>query len=118
MGEEVNLNKKVFEKRQYQKVIDTSFNQLTPNTPTPTIISNNITDIPGFFQSYNNLFFDIPKLGDTNSHEYIVKTSQAYIGDSLQNEEIQALIDEVTFLKQQNLELNEQLTSLLNSLPK
>jgi hypothetical protein len=115
---QVNLNKTVFEKRQYQKVIDTSFSQLKPNTPTPTVATVKIIDIPGFFQSYNQLFFDIPKLGDTNSHEYIVKTSQTYVGTAFQNDDMQALIDEVTFLKQQNLDLTTQIQILSNSLPK
>ena len=67
---------------------------------------------------YNQLFFDIPKLGDTNSHEYLIKTSQEYVGSSFQSDNIQALIDEVTFLRQQNLDLTTQIQTLSNSLPK
>lgn len=115
---QIDLNKKVFEKRQYQKVIDTSFNQLSPNIPIPTVDVVKIADVPGFFQSYNQLFFDIPKFGDVNSHEYIIKTSQTYVGTSFMDEDMQALIDEVTFLRQQNLDLNDQLQTLSNSLPK
>jgi hypothetical protein len=115
--DQVNLNKKVFEKRQYQKVIDTSFNELLP-TPVVTGSINQIADVSGFFQSYNQLFFDIPKFGDTNSHEYLIKTSQEYVGSSFQSDNIQTLIDEVTFLRQQNLDLNKQIQTLSNDLTK
>jgi len=113
---QVNLNKTVFEKRQYQKVIDTSFTQLIPQTPTTT--QEQTITVDQFFDYYNQLFFDIPKLGDTNSHEYLIKTSQEYVGSTFESDNIQALIDEVTFLRQQNLELNEQIQTLYNNLPK
>ena len=108
--DQVNLNKNVFEKRQYQKVIDTSFTQLIPQIIT-SIEEQTIT-IDQFFNYYNQLFFDIPKFGETNSHEYLIKTSQEYIGISnVVNDEIQALIDEITELRQENLDLQQQLLS-------
>jgi hypothetical protein len=116
-SQKINLNKSVFEKRQYQKVIDTSFTQLvqpviTGSTPLPSI------SIPDFFNTYQQLFFEIPKFGDTNSHEYLIKTSQEYAGEFNNNEDlIQALIEEVTELRQENLDLQQQtLTSTTGSL--
>jgi hypothetical protein len=113
--DQVNLNKNVFEKRQYQKVIDTSFTQLIPQTITP--IEEQTITIDQFFNYYNQLFFDIPKLGEVNSHEYLIKTSQEYVGSTFQSDNIQALIDEVTFLRQQNLDLQQQLQIINNNLP-
>ena len=110
MAQQVKLVKRVYDKNQYQKVIDTTFTQLVqPTAPTasalPTVIQ--------FFDYYNQLFFDIPKFGATNSHEYLIKTSQDYIGTSnIINDEIQALIDEVTELRQENLELQQNLIQL------
>jgi hypothetical protein len=112
----VNLNKNVFEKNQYQKVIDTSFTQLvqpviTGSTPPPSI------SVPEFFNTYQQIFFEIPKFGDTNSHEYLIKTSQEYAGEFNNNEDlIQALIEEVTELRQENLELQQQLVNTTGSL--
>jgi hypothetical protein len=58
------------------------------------------------------LFFTIPKLGDINSHEYLIKTSTDYIGVSQQtNDTIQALVEEVTSLRQENLGLQQQIIS-------
>jgi hypothetical protein len=116
--EELNLNKKVYAKNQYKKVIDTNFTQLAKsptaeNIPEPASADTKVFD---FFQSYTDLFFDIPKLGDTNSHEYLAKTSAEYVGSALVNNDIQALIEEINQLQQQNLDLNQQLIDL--QLPK
>lgn len=110
----INLNKKVYVKNQYEKVIDTKFSQLA-NTPSSASISTTIS-VDEFFQYYNQLFFQIPKLGETNSHEYLVKTSSEYVDSTQMANELQALIDEINILQQQNLELNQQLVDL--QLPK
>lgn len=111
--EKLNLNKKVYAKNQYEKVIDTRFSQLA-NSSSPTSISVPTTTISvdEFFQYYTDLFFQIPKLGETNSHEYLVKTSSEYIDSNTINADIQALIDEINILQQQNLELNQQLVEI------
>jgi hypothetical protein len=118
--ETVNLNKKLYSKSQYQKVINTNFSQLatTPTAanslqitpPVPTI------SIGEFFANYTQIFFQIPKLGATNSHEYLAKTSLEYIGVNPASNEINALIDEINLLQQQNLELNQKIVDL--QLPK
>jgi hypothetical protein len=108
--EKLNLNKKVYAKNQYEKVIDTKFSQLAtsppPNAPPPSSIS-----VDEFFQNYNDIFFQIPKLGATNSHEYIIRTSSEYVDANTANNDLQALIDEINVLQQQNLELNQQLVN-------
>jgi hypothetical protein len=114
--EQIDLNKTVFEKRQYQKVIDTSFTQLIPANQVTSEVTSSVT-VDQFFNYYNELFFDIPKFGEANSHEYLIKTSQEYVGTTFQSDEIQALIDEVTFLRQQNLELQQQYQIINNNLP-
>jgi len=113
MAQKVNLTKQVYDKNQYQKVIDTSFTQLVqPTVPTGSALPT----VNEFFDYYNQLFFDIPKFGETNSHEYLIKTSQEYIGTStLVNDEIQALIDEITELRQENLDLQQQLLTLVQN---
>jgi hypothetical protein len=109
MAEQINLNKQVFSKTQYERVIDTSFNQLVEPTPiSPTLIPS--ISVAEFFNNYQEIFFQIPKFGELNSHEYLIKTSQAYIGENqADNDTIQALIDEVTQLRQENLDLQQQL---------
>jgi hypothetical protein len=105
------LNKETLNKNQYQKVIDTSFTQLVQPTPvTPESIPS--ISVAEFFNNYQEIFFQIPKFGSINSHEYIIKTSQEYLGsDPLTDSTIQALIEEITQLRQENLEFQQQIIS-------
>jgi hypothetical protein len=110
MAQQVTLTKQVYDKNQYQKVIDTSFTQLVQ--PTTAATGSTLPSVNQFFDYYNQLFFDIPKFGEVNSHEYLIKTSQEYIGTTnVVNDEIQALINEITELRQENLDLQQQLLS-------
>ena len=114
MAQQIKLTKQVYDKNQYQKVIDTSFTQLVQPAIDP--VTPVLPTVNEFFNYYNQLFFDIPKFGETNSHEYLIKSSQEYIGTSaLVNDEIQALIDEITELRQENLELQQQLLSSITA---
>jgi hypothetical protein len=110
MAEEIILNKTVYDKNQYTKVIDTSFTQLVQPAATSSIISPTIS-VSEFFSNYQSLFFEIPKFGNINSHEYLIKTSQEYAGDFNNDDTIQALIEEVTQLRQENLDLQQQIIS-------
>jgi hypothetical protein len=63
-----------------------------------------------FFQNYQALFFSIPKFGDTNSHEYLIKTSSEYVGSTNLNDDlIQALLEETNQLRQENLDLQQSI---------
>lgn len=106
----ISLNKTEYNKNQYQKVIDTSFTQLIQTQPSSSITSSTIS-VDEFFQNYQQLFFQIPKFGSTNSHEYLVKTSQEYIGSTTNDDLVQALTDEITQLRQENLSLQQQIIS-------
>lgn len=111
MAEQINLNKTVYSKTQYQKVIDTSFTQLIQPQVTSSIVPPSVS-VDEFFQNYQQIFFQIPKFGDVNSHEYLIKTSQEYVGSSnVTDDTIQALIEEVTQLRQENITLQQQLIS-------
>ena len=102
------LNRTVFKKDAYENAIDTSFAQVS--SPTPPL-EDTIT-IEEFFNLYDILFYDIPTEGDVNSHVYIAQTSGDYANFDNTNEEIQALLDEITALRQENLELNQQIINL------
>ena len=106
MSENINLNKEVFNKRDYKKTINTKFSQLGVKT-----IQEQIDEQPTiteFFQMYNDLFYDIPEIGSTNSHEFLVKTSGEYINTEVNNELIEALQNEIAQLRQELLETQQQ----------
>tara|TARA_R110000764_G_scaffold73580_1_gene150038 strand:+ start:386 stop:835 length:450 start_codon:yes stop_codon:yes gene_type:complete len=98
----INLNKNVFNKADFLKTVDTSFTQLVPPTPVEIPVMN----VDEFFAEYDRLFYEIPKLGATNSHTYLVETSGEYINYEKINAEIQALLDEIASLRQELLDLN------------
>jgi hypothetical protein len=106
--EKVNLNKKVYSKTQYPRVIDTSFSQLIKPAD-QTLIDTPTISVDEFFIYYNQLFFDIPKFGETNSHEYLVRTSGEYINIDQTDATIQALLAEIDLLREENLQLNQDL---------
>jgi hypothetical protein len=108
--ENINLLKQVYSKDQFQNTIDTNFTQLANTIPTPVTASQ--VTIDQFFTEYQDLFYSIPKFGNTNSHEYLVKTSGAYIGSTAtQNDDtINALINEINLLRQENLSLQRAQT--------
>ena len=107
----ISLTNTLYNKSQYQKVIDTSFTQLGLVSPTSSFVAPTIS-VAEFFQNYQELFFSIPKFGNTNSHEYLIKTSTDYIGSNQSiDTTTQALIEEITQLRQENLSLQQQLIS-------
>ena len=114
MAEEINLNKEVFNKRAYLKTIDTSFKEL--GVPT---IQEQITAQPSvqeFFDLYNTLFYNINELGPTNSHEFLIKTSQEYIGFEEENEIIELLQAEIATLRTELLNAQKQLADFASSI--
>jgi hypothetical protein len=107
--ENITPNKLVYDKNQYERVINTSFTQLVQPQVTSSLPTITVAE---FFQNYQELFFSIPKFGDTNSHEYLVKTSGEYVGSTNVNDDlIQALLEETNQLRQENLGLQQQITS-------
>ena len=107
--ENITPNKLVYDKSQYERVINTSFTQLIQPQVTSSLPTITVAE---FFQNYQELFFSIPKFGDTNSHEYLIKTSGEYIGSTNVNDDlIQALLEETNQLRQENLDLQQQIIS-------
>ena len=108
MAERINLNKNVFNKQDFLNTVNTSFTQLVPPTASfaPTFT------VDDFFVQYENLFFQIPKEGDINSYQYLVERSGAYVEFNRVNEEIQALLEEISQLRQENLELNQAIADI------
>jgi hypothetical protein len=107
-GERLDLRKEVFNKDQYIKTINTRFDELGAKSITQDLIVQ--PTVEEFFGLYNSLFYDIPAIGETNSHEYLVKTSGEYINFDDISEEITALQAEISQLRQ-NL-LNAQLENI------
>ena len=53
---------------------------------------------------YKNLFYNIPKYGQTDSHLYLINESSEYINYEKNTEEFEALQNEISQLREQLLE--------------
>ena len=103
MSKNVKFEKTVYSKEEYEKLIDISFS----NPEGLTSISEQLDEQPTvveFFTMYSDLFYDIPELGEINSHEYLIKQSSEYIKFDSENEEILALQEEIAQLRKELLE--------------
>jgi hypothetical protein len=106
---QITVQKTVFNKDTYNRVIDTQFRQLINQGVTQESLSFTVDD---FFQLYEDLFYQIQKEGDTNSHRYIIQKEADYLGVSINQDDIQALLDEITSLRQQVLETQQIINDL------
>lgn len=108
----LKLSKTVLTKTAYPNSINTSFSELvTPPPPLEETIS-----VEEFFNLYNSIFYDIPAEGDINSHQFLIERSREYIGfPESTDEEIQILLDEITSLRQNLLDTEQELLDLQNT---
>jgi hypothetical protein len=105
MSTTVDLVKEVRGVNTYNKVIDSSFTELVP-AAIPAVAPETVT-VEDFFRYYDQLFFNIPANGASESHESLIARSQEYIGGSILDPEKQALIEEINTLRQQILDLSQ-----------
>ncbi len=107
--ERLDLRKEIFNKAQYIKTINTSFDELGNTTITEDLITQ--PTVEEFFGLYNSLFYDIQALGETNSHQYLAKTSGEYINFDDISAEVQALQAEIAQLRENLLKAQMDLIS-------
>lgn len=97
----IQLKKKLYGVQSARSVVDTSFSELT-KTKDPI-------NLDRLFRIYNELFYDIPKLGE-KSHTTFIQQSLEYIRDYIdpKDAEIDALIDRIEVLEEELANNNEQ----------
>ena len=103
----IQMSKEVYGRITFPRVINTEFTEfVSPATSSfePTV--------PEFFQFYEDLFYQIPVEGEVNSHQYLVRRSSEYIGETVQNDEINALLEEINSLRQELLDANQTILDL------
>ena len=97
---QIPVQKTVFNKDKYTRVINTQFTQFLNQGADEDVPVFTVDD---FFDLYDQLFYQIPKEGDTDSHRYILEKEAEYLDVIINQEDIQALLDEITTLRQQLL---------------
>lgn len=106
MDKNVQIKKTVFDNTGFSKVVDRSFHTFV----LPPV--DNTDDVATFFRLYEDLYYVIDVLGETDSHQYIVKKSSELLNFDAVTQDIQPLLDEIAQLREQNLALNQQVLSL------
>ena len=100
MSEIIPVQNLIYNKGTFTKVINTQFSELT--APPLTVPE---TTVEAFFELYDELFPVIPNEGDINSHRAILLREAEYLNVQLADDlEVQALLQEITDLRQQLLE--------------
>tara|TARA_R100000657_G_C4642288_1_gene87971 strand:- start:38 stop:916 length:879 start_codon:yes stop_codon:yes gene_type:complete len=107
------LNRDVFDKVAFNNTIDTNFSELDQLPPDLSFFDPNLATVGDFFTIYQNLFFQIPKYGETNSHEFLVLESTEYSKVIENQEQIDALLEEIVELREENLQLQLDINELL-----
>ena len=108
MSKDIRIKKEVFVKKDFDKVVDRSFNTFVDQ------IQENQVSVAEFFVLYDELFFEIPVKGEIGSHEYILNKSSTLIEIQEDTQDIQPLLDEIALLREQVLEYQQQIIELNN----
>ena len=111
----VTLIRTGYNRESFNSTFDTEFKELGVVEQDLSFFDPNLATVEDFFNIYNNLFFIIPKYGDINSHEYLIKESSEYIDYAANQEEIQALLQEIAELRESNLQLQVDMASILGA---
>jgi len=111
----VTLVRTGFNREAFNATFNTEFTELGVNEQDLSFFDSNLATVEDFFNIYSNLFFIIPKLGEINSHEYLIKESSEYIDFSANQIEIQALLEEIAELRESNLQLQVDMAGVLGA---
>ena len=103
MANEVRIKKSVYNKDEFKKVVDTEFKTFIQ----PVAIETDLT-VAELFEQYRKLYYEIPLQGN-DSHTFLIEESSKLVEFEKDTENIQPLLDEISSLREQNQELNQQL---------
>ena len=103
MAKEIKIQKTVFNKEQFDKVVDRSFK--TYAQPAPVEDEPTVDDL---FTLYDSLYYEIPIEGE-KSHTTLIEKSSELVDFDNTTEDIQPLLDEIAILREQILEYQHQL---------
>tara|TARA_R110001592_G_scaffold118580_1_gene321008 strand:+ start:933 stop:1445 length:513 start_codon:yes stop_codon:yes gene_type:complete len=110
----ITLVREAFNKEKFNETVNTAFTQLGVAEPDLSFFNPNLATVGDFFNIYTNLFFLIPKTGP-NSHTTLIEESSEYVNYQANRLEIQALLDEIAELREQNLQLTLDIGNVLGA---
>ena len=108
--ERVRIQKEVYRSDQFNNLVDRQFTTFTK--PEPIVDTDTVEEL---FRLYDKLYFSIPVEGEVNSHQYLLQRSSELTDLEKTTDDIQPLLDEIAQLRQQNLDLNQQIFEIENN---
>jgi len=107
MSKDIQVQKSVYNKAEFDKVVNREFN--TYLQPIPTAQEPTVSE---FFQLYEKLYYEIPIRGSNQSHEYLVQKSSELADFEKDTSDIQPLLEEIAQLREQILTYQNQIIEL------
>ena len=104
--ESKEINKKVLDRKKVQKVLNLDFETFTD--PDPEIQLS----VSEFFNEYERLFTEIPIEGETESHRFLVNRSKELLDFDTVTDDIEPLLQEISFLRRQLLNARTEIVDL------
>jgi hypothetical protein len=104
MARNVNIKKTVYDKSNFNKIVDREFKTYAQPAPPSTERT-----VEQFFDEYEKLFYEIPVEGDSKSHKYLITKSSELVDFEKDTQDIQPLLDEIAQLREQILTYQQQL---------
>lgn len=107
MGSNIKIQKTVYQKESFGKVVDTDFKSFINEEDEVSIKT-----VEQFFKDYEDLYLDIPLEGEGSSHKYLIERSSELVQIQEALLDIQPLLDEIAELRDQLLEANKKVVDL------
>lgn len=107
MGSNIKIQKTVYEKDSFGKVVDRDFKSFINEEEGVTIKT-----VEQFFKDYEELYLDIPLEGEGSSHKYLIERSSELVQIQEALLDIQPLLDEIAELRDQLLDANTKVVDL------
>ena len=108
MGNNIKIQKTVYQKDSFGKVVDTQFKSFI----TEDEDGFSLKTVEQFFKDYEDLYLDIPLEGERSSHKYLIERSSELVQIQEALLDIQPLLDEIAELRDQLLEANTKVVDL------
>ena len=113
-AETINLTRETFNRKEFNATFTTNFTQLgIAEEVDMNFFDPSLATVGDFFTIYQSLFLQIPKVGEVNSHEFLIEQSTEYTQFIAQQEEINALQEEITDLRIQNVDLVAEMANIV-----
>tara|TARA_R110000803_G_scaffold40135_2_gene86522 strand:+ start:7978 stop:8328 length:351 start_codon:yes stop_codon:yes gene_type:complete len=107
MANDIKIEKTVYTKEEFDKVVDRDFKTFAQ--PALAVVELTVDE---FFNEYERLYMDITVNGPEESHEYLVKRSNELVGIDKETEDIQPLLDEIANLRENLLQNQQEILDL------